>query len=38
MGKKQINWYESNRGLDKVKSKERRKKKMWGESFITLIY
>ena len=35
MGKKEIHWCESDKGLDKVKSKERRKKKMWGKSFIT---
>ena len=36
MGKKGINWCESDRGLGKVKSKEKRKKKVWGESFITV--
>ena len=35
MGKKEINWCESDRGLGEVKSEEGRKKKVWGESFIT---
>ena len=38
MVKREINWCKSNKCFGKVKSKEQReRKKVWGESFITLL-